>query len=628
MTRWLLHPRRRWLRVVQLSLGIGFIVGGFELVQIVSLLKLDLEPSQVAALGGVSMLCGAAVAVCAAIPVGLLVQWRMKASMDSRVYAAGMAGTAFLVSGFFLWHAASDMFSQGRGALAIGAMAFCPVGVAGVTWFNAGYWARREELGAENRLGWTGMAFLFGWVLVGVSAGIASSQEYGGRQALEGDPNVLLVTVDTLRRDHVGVYGDRAATPNLDALGADGIVFMDAVTPTPETAPSHASMMTSLHPLRHEVLSNAGTLKPGYTTLGERLEDEGYATAAFVSSFAVNQRTGLDAGFQVYDDDFAPVRGLTQILVVQYGLSALMVSGRPHLAPWLLERDGDDTVRLATDFIAERGDKPWFIWVHLFEPHAPYEAPDQTVDHRALLSDPDHAYSDAEAAELQRLYAAEVSDADRIIGELLETIDVENTLVVVTSDHGEQLGEHDIWFQHHGLYEDSVRIPLIIRAPGLRVYDKAPPQQVRVMDIAPAVLRYIKLDPMEPTEGVDLFGYAQVTRKRSLVTDLVGRESSGLEGGCLMGLRAPSKVAPREGEEQPTEDAEGRVKYIVRVDDGYEEFYDLVLDPTEELNVVGAQAQAAESAMSRLRPSMERACGVSSVSRSTEEALKALGYIE
>ena len=148
------------------------------------------------------------------------------------------------------------------------------------------------------------------------------------------------------------------------------------------------------------------------------------------------------------------------------------------------------------------------------------------------------------------------------------------------------------------------------------------------MDIAPAVLRYIKLDPMEPTEGVDLFGYAQVTRHKSLVTDLVGRQSSGLQGGCLVGLRAPSKVAPREGEEAPPEDVEGRVKYILRVDDGHAEFYDLVADPGEEHDIVADQAQAAASALGRLSPSIERACGSASASRSTEEALKALGYIE
>jgi len=625
---WLLDPKRRWLRIVQLSLGIGFVAGGFELVQIVSLLKLDLAPGEVAALGGVSLACGAVVAVACALPVGLVVQWRMKAALDSRAYAAGMAGTALLVAGFFLWHATGDMIEQGRGIAAIAAMALCPVGVAGVTWFNAGYWARREELGAENKLGWTGAAFLFGWVLVGISTGIASSQSYGSGKALQGDPNVLLITIDTLRRDHVGAYGDAAATPNLDQLALSGVVFEDAVTPTPETAPSHASMMTSLHPLRHEVLSNAGTLKSGYVTVAERLADEGYATGAFVSSFAVNQRTGLDAGFQVYDDDFAPVRGLTQILLVQYGLRGVMASGRPHLAPWLLERDGDVTVDLADDFIGGRGDRPWFVWVHLFEPHAPYESPDAKVDHRALLSNPDHAYTDAESEELRRVYALEVTDADRLVGELLADVDLDNTLVIVTSDHGEQLGEHDIWFQHHGLYEDSVRIPLIVHAPRLTLHEKRPPQQVRVMDIAPAILRYIKLDPMEPTEGVDLFGYAQATRKKSLVTDLVGRRSSGLEGGCLMGLRAPSKVAPREGEEAPSEDVEGRVKFIVSVHDGEQEFYDLVADPGEHINVVEEQALAAEAAFARLKPSMEAACGTVAVSRSTEEALKSLGYID
>lgn len=622
---------------MQLGLGVGLVAGGFEMVQIVSLLKLELTVSQGLTLGAVSVLCGAVLAVGCALPVGLVVQFAMKGKLDSKAYAAGMAGTAFLVSGFFLWHASSDMWAQGRGWLPVAAMAACPIGVGGVVWFNAGYWARREEVGGETRLGWTGTAALLALLLVGIATTLASGRTYGSAKALEGDPNVLLVTIDTLRRDHVSTYATDdapALTPNLDALAERGIVYLDAVTPTPETTPAHASLMTTLHPLRHEVLSNAGVLSRGHVTLAERLEDEGYATAAFVSSFAVRGQTGLSQGFQLYDDDFAPVRGLTQILFVEYALAGIMASGQPHLVPWLLERDGDDTVRLAGDFIERQGDRPWFVWVHLFEPHAPYESPDATVDHRALLSSPEQGYTDSQIAELKRVYAQEVQDADRLFGELVQTVDqvgaTDRTMVVVVSDHGEHLGEHDTFFHHHGLYEEVVRIPLIVSAPGLRVYEPRVPFQVRMMDIAPGILRYIDLDAMEPTEGVDLLGYAQRVRKKSLVADLLGRETSALDAGCLLGLRAPSKLAPVEGAD-PAETAEapgeGRVKFLVRADDERSEFYDLTADPLEGTDVQSLQPEAAAAALARLRPSFKAGCGVLP-GASDLRALEALGYVE
>ena len=633
---WLRDPSRRWLRVIQLGVGIGMVAGAFEMVQIVSLLKLELTPVQGIQLGAVSVLCGVLVAVGAAVPAGLAVQFGMRSKLDSQAYAAGMATTAFLVAAFFLWHAASDMWAQGRGWLPVGAMALCPIGVGGVVWFNAGYWGRREEIGAHHKLGWTGVSALLAVLLVGVATFLATGKSYGSPKALEGDPNVLIVTIDTLRRDHVSVYDDaKAITPHLEALAEDGIVYLDAVTPTPETTPAHASLMTTLHPLRHEVLSNAGVLSRGHVTLAERLEDEGYATGAFVSSFAVRGQTGLAQGFELYDDDFAPVRGLTRILFVEYALAGLMWSGQPHLAPWLLERDGDDTIALANDFIVRQGDKPWFVWVHLFEPHAPYESPDATVDHRELLSNPGHDYTESQVAELRRIYAQEAQDADRLFGELMATVEAtgaaDRTMVVVTADHGEALGEHDIWFHHHGLYEEVVRIPLIVKAPGLRVYEDRVPHQVRIMDIAPAVLRYIKLDPLEPTEGVDLLGYAQKVRKKSLVADLLGRETSALDAGCLLGLRAPSKLAPVEGETEsdsgPPEDAEGRVKFLVRPDDEAQEFYDLVADPVEAMNLIDEQTEAASAAMSRLRPSFQAGCGVLPGSADLR-ALEALGYVE
>jgi arylsulfatase A-like enzyme len=627
-------PSRRWLRILQLSLGLGFLAGGFEMIQVVSMLKLGLSLAETAALGLVAMGCGALVALGVALVPGLAVQLACKKLLDSRAYAIGLAGTALLLAGFFLWHTAAQMHGDGRSIWAVLAMAACPIGVAGVVYFNAGYWARREEIGAESKLGWTGVSLLMGLGMVGIAALIADGREYGSSKALEGDPNVLVISIDTLRRDHVSIYGHgRAQTPNIDSLADGGVVFLDAVVPTPETAPSHASLFTNLPPQSHEVLSNADVLALGHTTLAERLEDEGYATGAFLSSYAVNSRTNLDQGFQAYDDDFAPVRGLSQILLVQKLLAGIMATRQPQLVPWLLERDGDATVDLAEGWIEDRGEAPWFVWVHLFEPHAPYEAPDASLDHRQILRDPARDYSIEDVAELSRLYALEVEDADRLVGRLLDLLDErglrERTLIVLVSDHGEQLGEHEVYFEHHGLWDESVRIPMLMWLPGYKPYVSEVPQQVRIMDVAPTLLKYIKLDPLKNRYGVDLRRFSNGLEKKSPVVDLLGRKTSALDAGCLLGLRTASSVAPREGQD-PAEvaDAEGRVKFVHDVDLGDELFFDLLADPAELTNLAASQPSAVAAARQRTDSFLRKGCGGRAVDASTQAALEALGYVD
>ncbi len=626
-------PSLRWLRILQLSLGLGFLAGGFEMVQVVSMLKLRLSLTDTLALGLLSIGCGALVALGAGFLPGLVVQLIGRKLMDSRAYAVGLAGTALLLAGFFLWHTALQMHHDGRSVWAVLAMAACPIGVSGVVFFNAGYWARREEIGAESRLGWTSASLLMALGMVGISALIADSRQFGSSQALRGDPNVLIITVDTLRRDHVSIYGQgRAQTPNIDSLADGGVVFLDAVVPTPETAPSHASLFTNLPPQSHEVLSNADSLALGHTTLAERLEDEGYATGAFLSSYAVNRRTNLDQGFQLYDDDFAPIRGASQILLVQQLLAGVMATRQPQLVPWLLERDGDGTLDLAEAWIEDRGEDPWFVWVHLFEPHAPYEAPDAALDHRQILEDPARSYSIDEVAELSRLYALEVEDADRLVGRLLDLLEErglrERTLIVLVADHGEQLGEHEVYFEHHGLWDESVRIPMLMWLPGYKPYIREVPQQVRIMDVAPTLLKYIKLDPLKSKYGVDLRRFSNGLEKKSPVVDLLGRKTSALDAGCLLGLRTASSVAPREGQD-PAEvaDSEGRVKFLFDVDRGQELFFDLVADPVELNDLSSGQPGAVAAARERTDSFVRKGCG-GRADASTQAALEALGYVD
>ncbi|MDP6935331.1 MAG: sulfatase, partial [Myxococcota bacterium] len=352
---------------------------------------------------------------------------------------------------------------------------------AGFVWFNAGYWFRREELGERHRLGWKVWSLVLGLGISTLSAWWASDRDFGSVRALPTDPTVVVITVDTLRRDHVSIHGESPVqTPNLDALARDGETFTDTITPLPETAPAHAALWTGLHPVRTGVLSNGHRLPRGFRTLAEALADEGYATGAFVSSFAVDSRTGLDQGFEVYDDDFFPwIRGVSDVLVCRLVLRLVMRFGDPLTIPWLLERAAPDTYERALTFLEQTRDGPSLLWVHLFEPHAPYEPhglagfedngtpAEPSLDHRWILAnEEDFTYTDEVRERLRRLYQEEVAYTDQQLGVFFEAVEAleldRDLLIVVTADHGEMLGEHGVEFNHHGLWEDVIRVPLVI----------------------------------------------------------------------------------------------------------------------------------------------------------------------
>ncbi len=628
MFSYLKRPSMRWARAAWLGLGLGWLAGAAEAIEIAAHLRLDLAWSGAFLLSLTALVFGAVLGAGAGLASGVVIQVVGRGWRDSTAYAASMALTTWLVGTLYLQNAASIMLEQGRPPAAAAMLAF-PVGLAGVVWFNAGYWARREEFGAPDRVGgWGFFSLATAVVVAAVAATIGSSPRSGGSgQALAGDPNVLLITIDTLRRDHVSAYGESPAhTPRMDALAEEGLLFWNALTPTPETGPAHASILTSLHPLRHEVISNGHHLARGFRSVAEELQDEGYATGAFLSSFAVNHRLGLDQGFDVYEDDFVPrVRGFTSILGARWAMSALMVLGTPHDYPWLLERGGAETNRLASSWIRARGDRPWFAWVHYFEPHAPYEGPDATVDHRSFLSERDPTYTEAEAAELRRLYAHEAELSDDLVGELLDLLDelelADNTLVVVTSDHGEQLGEHGIWFHHHGLYDESLQVPLIVRAPGIELTTHRVDQQVRLMDIAPTMLEYIKLDPLEPSEGAELLGYGTGVRDRDLACTLFGRKTASLSEGTLFGMRLPAQI----GDEGETHDA----KYIYDPASAKEELYDLSTDPDEQTDLAADQREAVERCRQLVEREMNAAKDLAAdVDADEIKKLQAMGYVE
>jgi choline-sulfatase len=378
--------------------------------------------------------------------------------------------------------------------------------------------------------------------------------------------NLVLVTLDTVRADHLGCYGDALAeTPELDRLAATGVRFAHAASPVPLTLPSHTSILTGLLPLHHGVRRNgAAGLPAGTATLGSRLAAAGYRTGAFVAAFVLDHRFGLQAGFEVYDDE---------------------VNRDPN-AGWVLEaaRPANQVVDRALAWLDRDDGRPFFLWVHLYDAHAPYNPPSPWRErHPASPYDGAVAFDDAQLGRL-------LAEVDRRGG-------TGRTVVAVAADHGESLGEHGE--QTHGLllYEPALAVPLLLRAPGLAPRVVATP--VSLVDLAPTLggLLGVPLAPRAAgaaTGGTGSRGGAAASPP-----------GAGLDGRDLSALL-------RAGQEPPATDlyAETRypevfgwsplaalrrrgLKYITGV---RQELYDLERDPHESANLTAPVSQPAPAA--------------------------------
>lgn len=283
-------------------------------------------------------------------------------------------------------------------------------------------------------------------------------------------PNVLLVTIDTLRADRLGSYGARFdATPSLDRLAARGARFATAIAHAPLTAPSHASILTGLLPPHHGVRENGSFVLPaGLPTLAERFAAGGYRTAAFVSGFPLDHRFGLARGFVHYDDQ-------------------LPHGSDPRRAPYV-ERAAEATTEAARRFVRGAAG-PWCVWLHYFDPHAPYEAPAPIA-----ARFPGHPYE------------AEIASVDESLGRLLDEIETASparTLVLVTADHGEGLGDHGEATHGVFLYDSTLRVPLLIAGPGVAA-GRVAETVARGVDVLPTLLDLAGLPPLTVSDGRSL----------------------------------------------------------------------------------------------------------------------------
>jgi arylsulfatase A-like enzyme/Tfp pilus assembly protein PilF len=267
------------------------------------------------------------------------------------------------------------------------------------------------------------------------------------------NPNVVLITIDTLRADHLGCYGYREnTTPNIDRMAASGMRFENAYSPAPITLTSHASILKGVYPNKHGFRDNAFFSPSSYLSVSEILKKQGYQTAAFVSGAPLSARFGLDRGFDYYDDEFP---------------------GR--------ERRANETTARVMEWL-KTAKQPYFLWVHYFDPHADYHPPEPFRKEHPRTP-----------------YDGEIAFVDSEVGKLWESIG-DDALIVLTADHGESLGEHGESTHGVFLYNATIKVPLIFRGPGIS--PKVVKEAATLCDIAPSILQLIGIKDSYAFDGV------------------------------------------------------------------------------------------------------------------------------
>ena len=456
-----------------------------------------------------------------------------------------------------------------------------------------------------------------GAALLGVVGAILAFLILKGPTAPTSRPNLVVILVDTLRPDHLGFMGSaRPTSPHLDLLAARSVVFANHYSSASRTGPSVASLFTGLHPPSHGVINPItlfdakGTLAQDQTTLAEILSKEGYRCAGFTANFNVSARFGFDQGFAVYEWIRSPD--------TQLGLGGNASEVSAAALTWL-----------------RAAEAPFFLYLHYLDPHSPYDAPPPydriftdpayaglfTGSHRQLdeVVAGSLAVDPSDLRQLTALYDQEISYADALIGELLDAMEeagwLENTVVVFLSDHGEEFLEHGSVLHGYTLYEEQLRIPLVIcdpQRPGPRRVEPV----TRQVDVLPTLLELLDVPYAGWIEGrsvVHLMGEGTVEEAvppvyalASLMTvKTVQREALMLDGWKYIRSERPD----------PTE-----------------ELYDLAADPgeTKDLSVAGAErAEGLRRALDALRGSFLPA-GADSVVLTEEERerLRSVGYVQ
>jgi arylsulfatase A-like enzyme/Flp pilus assembly protein TadD len=390
--------------------------------------------------------------------------------------------------------------------------------------------------------------------------------------------NVLLISIDTCRPDRLSCYGyPSKTTPNIDAIAAEGTLFQNAYSPVPMTLPAHCSMLTGTIPPYNGVHDN-GQYGFDETTLAGLLKARGFHTTGIVSAEILDRRYGLNQGFDAY-------------------LDTMPATSKGKLGK---ERKGGDTTRLALDFLDRNREKPFFLFLHYYDPHSPYEPPEPFAT----------PFKD-------RPYDGEIAFVDSCIGQVAGKLKglglYDSTLLVIASDHGEMLGEHGEIYHMFFVYQAAVKVALVVKAPGQK-RGLVVEEPVGLIDIVPTICSLVRAQSPRNIQGVDLTPH------------LKGRKMAKAGRGYYCESLSPTKF----GGNTLLALVQGNWKYIQT---SRPELYDLEKDPGEETNLVSSRAEIAASLQGRLKALLEKEVRSHSGGEKVESdpkalaALAALGYV-
>lgn len=401
----------------------------------------------------------------------------------------------------------------------------------------------------------------------------------GGGVEVPRNTPVVLISIDTLRADHLPAYGYRGVeTPALDGLRKDGVLFEKAYTPTPLTFPAHSSLLTGVLPAVHGVRDNVGyRLDKAKIEKGELpflpwiLKRQSYATGGAVSAYVLQGKGGLDTGFDLYEDG---------------------IEFRTNTGLGGLQRPGGETLARSRDWLESVKDGPFFYFFHLYEPHTPYE--------------PAEPFASRYASK----YDGEVATADRIVGDLLAELKrlgvYDKALIVLFSDHGEGLGDHVE--KEHGvlLYDESIHVPLLLKLPDSQLAGSTVSKPAQLTDVAPTVLSLLGLDVPAALQGMPLLDLLQ-------------------EAAPVRRIYSET-FYPRLhfGWSELTSLADGAHHYIEGPDP---ELYDLAADPDERTNVLARERRLFAEMRKELSGFDRKLAPPAAVDEESRQAMMALGYI-
>lgn len=458
---------------------------------------------------------------------------------------------------------------------------------------------RTEKRGSRND-GWKrGLVRSVPWVLACWWGSAAATPP----PPLRG-PNVVLITVDTLRYDRLSANGYRRPTsPSIDALLSRGVRFTETRVPEPLTAPAMVSMVTSLHPHEHGATRNGLRMRPGMASLTTILAQRGYETAAFVGNWTLkDELSGLGEHFGHYREVFNRKRW--------FGL-------------WFSEATADDLTEQTLAWVADhlsRSRRPFLVWVHYVEPHAPYRFHREFADRLGIRPG---------SATPSDRYDTEIAFVDRSVGALLAGLgELErpvDPVIVFAADHGESLGEHDYWGHGRNLYDPNLRVPFGITWEA-RIDPSTIEAPASILDVAPTVLGLAGVSPPSALRGFDwsgvLAGEAEPPAGRVTLHQA--------HKGAVQGRSNPN--ARRQGLLSVCRIADGR-KEVLRVKNDHHRLFDLAADAAELDNLAPVKTPASDDLAEWLRVVREGLAASDelpppSLDEASLEQLRALGYID